>query len=141
MTVMLSRHLTRATVSDAMVRRPKVLADSSTIADVRAFFLDEHVHAALIVRAGSLLSVIERRDLDPHLPDGMPALTVGRLGDRVVHEHTQLPAAEHQLRTAGGRRLAVIDADGALKGLLCLKGSGCGYCSDNDVEARAADPH
>jgi hypothetical protein len=34
------------------------------------------------------------------------------------------------------RRLAVVDADGELLGLLCLKASGLGFCSDDDVSSR-----
>jgi hypothetical protein len=37
------------------------------------------------------------------------------------------------------RRIAVVDEHGALLGLLCLKRSGTGFCSDDDVAARAAD--
>jgi hypothetical protein len=37
------------------------------------------------------------------------------------------------------RRLAVVGAEGELLGLLCLKRSGSGFCSDEDVAARAAD--
>ena len=38
---------------------------------------------------------------------------------------------------AGGRRLAVVDHRLRLLGLLCLKRSGLGFCSDRDVAARA----
>lgn len=39
--------------------------------------------------------------------------------------------------TARSRRLAVIDDHGMLLGLLCLKRTGLGFCSDTDVQARA----
>jgi hypothetical protein len=39
----------------------------------------------------------------------------------------------------GERRRAVIDADGRLLGLLCLKSRLTGFCSDSDVAARAAE--
>ncbi|MGW1564687.1 hypothetical protein ACWCQ1_51030 [Streptomyces sp. NPDC002144] len=37
----------------------------------------------------------------------------------------------------GRRRLAVTDGCGRLLGLLCLKRSGNGYCSDEGIRARA----
>jgi len=37
----------------------------------------------------------------------------------------------------GRRRAAVTSADGRLLGLLCLKASQAGFCSDQDVRARA----
>ena len=41
------------------------------------------------------------------------------------------------MTTAGRRRAAVTSADGRLLGLLCLKASRAGFCSDQDVRARA----
>jgi hypothetical protein len=37
----------------------------------------------------------------------------------------------------GRRRAAVTSPDGRLLGLLCLKASRAGFCSDQDVRARA----
>jgi hypothetical protein len=37
----------------------------------------------------------------------------------------------------GRRRAAVTSADGRLLGLLCLKASQTGFCSEQDVRARA----
>jgi hypothetical protein len=36
-------------------------------------------------------------------------------------------------------RLAVVDDDGVLTGLLCLKRKLTGFCTDADVAARAAE--
>ena len=41
------------------------------------------------------------------------------------------------MTTTGRRRAAVTSADGRLLGLLCLKASRAGFCSDQDVHARA----
>jgi hypothetical protein len=40
------------------------------------------------------------------------------------------------MRASGRRRLAVTSDDGTLVGLLCLKASGNGFCSDGDVASR-----
>ena len=49
----------QATVADAMVRRPKLLASTATGQDVRDLFRDDHVHAALVVDGDRLVTVIE----------------------------------------------------------------------------------
>jgi hypothetical protein len=41
------------------------------------------------------------------------------------------------MTATGRRRAAVTSADGRLLGLLCLKVSQTGFCSDQDVRARA----
>ena len=41
------------------------------------------------------------------------------------------------MTATGRRRAAVTSADGQLLGLLCLKASQAGFCSDQDVRARA----
>jgi hypothetical protein len=43
------------------------------------------------------------------------------------------------MSTTGRRRAAVITDDGKLVGLLCLKASRTGFCSEDDVRARALD--
>jgi hypothetical protein len=49
-----------------------------------------------------------------------------------------LEAARSHLVATGQRRLAVVDRAGTLLGLLCLKRTGDGFCSDRDVASRAA---
>lgn len=130
--------MTHATVADAMVRAPKVCGAETTVAQLREFFEDEHVHAALIVDGGELLTVVERPDLGG-VPPTMPARLAGRLRGRTIGPDTGLDDASRTMTARGGRRLAVIDDDSKLLGLLCLKRSGVGFCSDLDVEARAAE--
>ncbi|GLZ49187.1 hypothetical protein Acsp06_53720 [Actinomycetospora sp. NBRC 106375] len=122
-----------------MLRRPKVLPASATVADARAVLADDHVHAALVVDGGVLLAVVERGDLDPSVPAAMPAALVGRLAGRTVGPDADLDATWSEMAARGRRRMAVVDGDGVLLGLLCLKRSGRGFCSDADVAARAAD--
>jgi hypothetical protein len=40
------------------------------------------------------------------------------------------------MNATGRRRAAVTSDDGTLLGLLCLKASWAGFCSDQDVRAR-----
>jgi len=124
-----------STVGEAMLHRPKVFTAAATVAEVRALFDDDHVHAALIVDGATLLSVVERADLDG-LCGASPAWRAGRLAGRTVRAEADLFETWQGMRC---RRLAVVTEDGQLVGLLCLKRSGRGFCTDADVAARARE--
>ncbi len=49
---------------------------------------------------------------------------------------TELHEARELLVRSGRRRLAVVGSDGRFLGLLCLKRTHQGFCSDLDVRAR-----
>lgn len=123
-------------VADVMITTPKACDPAATAGEVRALFLDEHLHAVLVVDRGTLIAVIEPSDLPWPGADEDVAAPLGTLRERVVQASTPLPVAERLMRTAGRRRLAVIDADCRLQGLLCLKRTGTGFCSDQDVQSR-----
>lgn len=125
------------TVLDAAVRTPKTSGPTATVADIHDLFQDDHVHAALIVDAnGRLMSVIEHPDLDAASAETAPAWRYGRLEGRVIHPHADLEHTWQAMRSQGRRRLALIDDDGQVLGLLCLKRTGLGFCTDDDVCAR-----
>lgn len=127
------------TVANTMVGHPKLLPLAATVGGVRRFFHDEHVHAALIVtQAGCLDAVVERCDISGSLaPD--QARARHRLGAWQAVLYC-LRAASLAMTTTGQRRKAVISADRWLLGLLGLKASQAGFCSDEDVAARAREP-
>lgn len=126
------------TVGDAMLRRARIHRQAATVAEVRALFTDDHVHCALIAEAGRLIAVVDRGDLGS-AAGGAPAAGYGRLDGRVVRAGADLEATRRAMLRQGRRRLAVIDDDGMLLGLLCLKHSSRGFCTDSDVQARAAE--
>ncbi|MGH3440053.1 MAG: CBS domain-containing protein [Sciscionella sp.] len=128
-----------AAVADAMIHSPKVCRAHTTVAQVRDLLRDDHVHAALIVHHGRLLAVVERSDLVNSMPTDGWARAAGGLEGRVTRPDAELAATWQAMKAAGRRRLAVIDSDRRLLGLLCLKRSGLGFCSDSDVRARTED--
>jgi predicted transcriptional regulator len=119
-----------------MATRPTVHSPWTTVGELREFFADEHVHMALLVDAGTLLGTIERADLAAHLGDRTPALEVAVLDGRTVQPEDRLADALAAMRSAARRRLAVVTPGSEVLGLLCLKASGRGFCSDADVAAR-----
>jgi hypothetical protein len=65
-----------------------------------------------------------------------PAAPIGRLHGRTIGPRVALAEARRLLDAGRRRRLAVVDDDGVLIGLLCLKRSGRGFCADSDIAAR-----
>lgn len=128
----------RGTVAEAMIHVPKTSPGAATVADVRETFRDDHVHCVLIVERGRLLAVVERPDIEQAHPAAL-ASTTGELRDRVIGPEDDLATAWHLMTSAQRRRLAVVDDHGVLLGLLCLKRTGLGFCSDDDVRARAIE--
>jgi CBS-domain-containing membrane protein len=127
-------------VGEAMLRDPKTHNASTTLSELEALFADEHVHMALIVAPSRrLLATIERGDLLAGLPPETPAARLGTLRGRTVSPDAELAATTEALLGSGRRRLAVTDAAGELLGLLCLRRSGGGFCSDDDVGGRGAE--
>ena len=130
----------RRTVSDAMLTTPVRHPLGTTVREIRDFFDDDHVHAALIVGpAGYLAAGVERGDSAHSREPGATAAPLGRLAGRTVVGDASLPATQQAMNATRRRRAAVIRDDGKLVGLLCLKATWTGFCSEDDVRARALD--
>jgi CBS-domain-containing membrane protein len=128
-------------VSDVMLRHPKVLDAQATVDQARAALTDDHVHMVLLTEGSTLVGTLVRTDL-PHPiqrsdQGSGPALPWSTLRDRTVPSATSADTVNKLLIERGLRRLAVIDHDGTLLGLMCLKRSRTGFCSDEDVASRA----
>jgi predicted transcriptional regulator len=120
-----------------MLTHPTVHRPSTTVAQLRAFFSDDHVHMALLVEGQKLVGTIERADLTSRLSAETPASTIARLEGRTVSPDATVAAAFTAMTRAGRRRLAGASDDSTVLGLLCLKASGLGFCSDADVANRS----
>lgn len=127
-------------VREAMVTSPKTLGPLTTVNQVRSVFQDDHIHMALIVDAElRLITTIERPDIPLSVDGGTRASICGTLVGRTITPDTLLSTATSVLLSEGRRRLAVTNDRNHLMGLLCLKRSGRGYCSDEGVQARAGE--
>jgi DNA-binding PadR family transcriptional regulator len=126
------------TAAEMMLTAPARHPLSVTVGEIRDFFRDDHVHAALVVSpAGHLQAVVERDDIAGCQPLDAAAAPLGQLAGRTVPPEANLAEVGRVMTATGRRRAAVISADGRLLGLLCLKASRAGFCSDQDVRARA----
>jgi len=133
-------------VTDVVLRLPKTLPSDVSIADARAALRDDHIHMLLLTEGGRLLGTLLRSDL-PASSDApgeaddsaTPALPFAALAGRMVSSQLPAEVALKILIRRGERRLAVVDSEGALLGLLCMKRRLTGFCSDADVAGRATD--
>lgn len=129
-----------ATVLDVTVRHPTVHPTTATVDEVREFLTGEHVHLVLIAdAAGVLVTTIDRDDLAADAAGDVRAAGLGTLEGRTVRADLPLRDLEAVLATAGTRRLAVVDAEGRLVGLVCRKRSGHGFCSDVGISERRTE--
>lgn len=125
------------TVAEAMVTVPKTLSASITVEEARAALADPKVHLLLLTRGERLETTLTRADLRG--AGGGPARRWGRTAGRVTAPGEPLAEVGAWMRRTGTRRLAVIAEDDRLLGLLCLKSSGDGFCSDEGVRARLSE--
>jgi hypothetical protein len=126
------------TAAEAMLTTPVTHPLAASVGEMRDFFRDDHVHAALIVSpAGYLKAVVERDDIADGQALDAAAAPLGRLAGRTVPAGASLAEVHRAMIATGRRRTAVISVDGRLLGLLCLKASQTGFCSEQDVRARA----
>jgi CBS domain-containing protein len=123
-------------VRSVMLTHPETHGPGTTVGELRSFFEDDHVHVALLVDAGRLVGVVERDDLRLPLGDDEPARAIASLEGRTIRPAASLADACAAMKRDGRRRLAVTDGASVLVGLLCLKRSGRGFCSDVGVLRR-----
>jgi CBS domain-containing protein len=122
-----------------MLSSPTVHPPRLSFGEVHALFRDDHLHMALLVEDGLLVAALERADLTVERRDDMPARVVGVPDGRTVGPDATLDEATEAMRRDGRRRLAVVDEEGMLLGLLCLKSNGRGFCTDRGVCSRGDD--
>jgi CBS domain-containing protein len=95
---------------------------------------------ALLVDRGTLISTVERDDLLLASNPELRASAIAKLGGRTIGAHATVSEALDIMKRTGRRRLAVTSEHGTLLGLLCLKASGRGFCSEADVASRSRRP-
>ncbi|MEU8606605.1 CBS domain-containing protein [Actinoplanes sp. NPDC048791] len=123
-------------VHEVMLRHPKTLSARASIMQTRAALSSDHVHLVLLTEGRRLVGTLMRTDLPPSATLGL-ALAWSTLAGRTVSPDTPTSVVHGLLIGQGIRRAAVVDADGSLLGLICLKQRKTGFCSDADVTARA----
>lgn len=116
-------------VGDVMVRRPKTMPASASVADLRRTFANPHVVSALLVDGACFAGLVNRVDVPDAVRDDAPARDFADVEVVTVRPSTPLPEAVKALDMEGSRRLVVVADDGrTLEGLLCLDESRSSFC-------------
>lgn len=126
------------TVAEIMIHNPKTLNARASIAAVRAALDDDHVHMVLLTDGTALVGTLVASDLPPASADD-PALAWSRLNGRTVPPDCPVSDVLDLLNERENRRIAVVNTDRTLLGLVCLKARRTGFCSDADVTSRSQD--
>lgn len=125
------------TVRDAMLSTPAIHPAGLTVAQAEDAFRASAKRRLLLLvdDDGVLLGTVTRDDLADGPDPGLPALRASALGGRTVSPGMMLEQVHQEMCERGVRRLAVVDESGRLVGLLCLKRSLNGFCTDEGVAA------
>ncbi|MFD9827605.1 CBS domain-containing protein [Tsukamurella tyrosinosolvens] len=127
---------TVGTVDDVMLRRPTVHPADITVRAARAAFAaSPKLRLLLLVRDGRLIGTLDRDDVSaPDAEDHGSALALASLDGRTVAPDVPAGKVRTDMVASGIRRLAVVDDHRRLLGLLCLKASTSGFCTDDGVD-------
>lgn len=127
------------TVRDAMLRHPTVHPADLTLGQARTIFdTSAKTHLLLLVEDGVLLAAVTRDDVPDALDartSALPAASVASLHGRTTGPDVPVGPLRDAMADSGLRRIAVVDDDMHLLGLLCLKKGLDGFCTDEGVQA------
>ena len=132
------------TVGDAMLHHPTVHDADLTVGEARDVFASSpKTHLLLLVRGDRLVAAVSREDVEAAADaDGAtPAASVSSLDGRTTTPDLPVGPLRAAMADSGLRRIAVVDDEMHLLGLLCLKASLAGFCTDEGVaEMRRSRP-
>lgn len=121
------------TVAEAMLRQPTVHPADLTVGEARAAFAAHpKTHLLLLVHDDVLVAALTRDDLSG-AGDEEAAAQLGSLAGRTTPADVQVEELRTAMADSGLRRIAVVDEASRLLGLLCLKASLDGFCTDEGV--------
>jgi CBS domain-containing protein len=118
------------TVADVMVKRPKTLPASATVAQARSLFENPRVLVALLEDGGRYAGEVARDDVPAGAGSDQPVGGYAVTGETIGAEQP-MSAAVEQMERLDQERLAVVGAEGELLGLLCLNRKHGHFCVDD----------
>ena len=117
------------TVGEVMIRAPKTLPSTATVADVRRAFERPSMRTVLLADGERFAGAIERGAVPADAPDPAPARGYTETDPLTATPSMAMSEAITLLEAREEPRLIVLDDDGAtLRGLLCLNAGATGFC-------------
>jgi CBS domain-containing protein len=117
------------TVAEVMISRPKTLPATATVADARRMFENPSVRTALVADDGRYAGELTRADIEG-LDGAAPISEAASMPAGTAAKDDTVAAALERMDAVGTDRLAVVDPDGTLRGLVCLSRSHGHLCTD-----------
>ena len=115
-------------VSEIMIRNPKMLPADANVADARALFSNPKVLVAPLVDAEGRVTGELGRDDVPSSADEAEHAADYSSDPHLIAPDATMRAAIDTLTEVDGERLVVVDADGRLAGMLCLNRRDGRFC-------------
>jgi CBS domain-containing protein len=115
-------------VSEIMIRNPKLLPADASVADARALFSNPKVLVAPLVDAEGRVTGELGRDDVPSSADEAEHAADYSSDPHLIAPDATMRAAIETLTEVDGERLVVVDADGRLAGMLCLNRRDGRFC-------------
>jgi CBS domain-containing protein len=115
------------TVADVMVKRPKTLPASATVAEARQLFENPRVLVALLEDGGRYAGELSRDDVPEAAHADQPAGRYAGAG-QTIGAGKPMTAALEQMERLDQERLAVVGSGGEILGLLCLNRKHGHFC-------------
>lgn len=116
-------------VRDVMLPSPKTLPADASAGDLRRLFVEGRVLVALLVDDdGAFVGAVEHDELSADIPDERPARELVSQGVESIAPKETAAEALSRLDERAGKRMVVLDADGRLRGLICLTADRSGFC-------------
>jgi CBS domain-containing protein len=114
--------------ADVMLRDPRAVPPSTTVAEARETFENPRVRLLLVADGDRFLGAVTREHVDG--VDGAATLE-GLVADAaLVRPEDPVDRVVELLETDGGDRLPVVDGDGTLIGLVCFNRRHGHFCVD-----------
>jgi CBS domain-containing protein len=115
-------------VSEIMIRNPKLLPADASVADARALFSNPKVLVAPLVDGEGRVTGELGRDDVPSSADEAEHAADYSSDPHLIAPDATMRAAIDTLTEVDGERLVVVDADGRLAGMLCLNRRDGRFC-------------
>jgi len=116
-------------VEDVMLRAPRTLSPTTTVAEARRAFENPRERLLLVARGETFLGAIDREALTEGIPGDATLEGLLRDGPRVTTDDSVAHALA-LLDADGGERLPVVEPDGRLVGLVCFNRRQGHFCVD-----------